>query len=78
MSATAPDFVHTIRVGHRTCTITLPTLAMGKVSCGTVEWEPDMPTRLSQSELRQYRAGRNEVFAEMRRRFNGTAVTVEI
>ena len=78
MSAEAPALVHTFRVGHRVCTITLPTPKVGSVCSGSVEWEPDLPTGLNRSEIRQYREGRDKAFAEMGRRFGGTvATTVE-
>ena len=78
MSAEAPALVHTFRVGHRVCTITLPTPKLGTVCSGSVEWEPDLPVGLNRSELRQYRKGRDKAFAELGRRFEGKSVTVEI
>ena len=70
MSAEAPALVHTFRVGHRTCTITLPMPKLGSVSYVAVEWEPDLPAGLSRSDRRQYQKGRDKAFAEFGRRFD--------
>ncbi len=79
MSAEAPALVHTFEVGHRVCTITLPTPKLGSVCSGSVEWEPDLPTGLNRAERRQYKKGRDRAFAELGRRFDGSvATTMEI
>ena len=77
MSAEAPALVHTFPVGHRFCTITLPTPKVGSVCSGSVEWEPDLPVGLNRAERRQYQKGRNKALAELGRRFEGKSVTVE-
>ncbi len=79
MSAEAPALVHTFRVGHRVCTITLPTPKLGSVCSGSVEWEPDLPDGLNGAEQHQYRKGRDKAFAELGRRFDySVATTMEI
>ena len=78
MSAEAPALVHTFPVGHRFCTITLPTPKVGSVCSGSVEWEPDLPVGLNRAERRQYQKGRDKALAEFGRRFDyNVATTVE-
>jgi hypothetical protein len=53
------------RVGKRTVTMQVPRLECGELSVMNVMWEPDVPRRLSDRECRQYRRGREAVFAEV-------------
>jgi hypothetical protein len=46
-------------------TWTIPQPVIGAVSHSVVEWEPDRPRRLSKREWRQYRAGRDAIYAEL-------------
>ena len=77
MSAEAPALVHTFRVGHRICTITVQMPGVGIVTNMTVEWSPDAPTGLSRSELNQYRKGRDQVAAELGDWIGGNVAVVE-
>jgi hypothetical protein len=65
MSASAAAIVRTFRVGKRTVTWTIPKPVVGSVSHSVVEWDPDLPRRLSQREWQQYRAGRDAIYAEL-------------
>jgi hypothetical protein len=65
MSASVAALVRTFRVGPRMVTWTIPQPTPGSVSHSVVEWEPDMPKRLSEAEWRQYREGRDAIYAEL-------------
>ena len=77
MSAIAPALVREFRVGRWICTITVQMPALGVVTNMAVEWSPDMPTRLSHSQLNQYRTGRDQVVAELSHRIGGSVAVVE-
>jgi hypothetical protein len=49
------------RVGKYRCTMTREVAARGFGSGGAInaQWEPDLPGRLSKTEIAQYRAGRD-------------------
>jgi len=47
------------------------------VSCA-IEWSPSQPTRLTDDELRQYRAGRNQALAEISAQLGVNAAVVEV
>lgn len=65
MSAEAPALVRSFRVGRRVVTLTVPQPKPESVRGMTTEWFPDRPRHLTPSELRQYRAGRDAVLAEL-------------
>ena len=65
MSGEAAALVRTWRVGKRQVTMTAPKLRNGQVAMATIEWQPDMPRRLSRRALKQYRTGRDTAFAEL-------------
>jgi hypothetical protein len=57
MSASAAVFSKSWLVGHRTVTMTIPRGKPGQAASCSVEWDPDLPKRLTPAELVQYRAG---------------------
>ena len=57
--------VRTWRVGKRKVTATVPQVRAGQVLHAAMEWDPDIPRRLSRREWQQYRAGRDAAFAEL-------------
>ena len=65
MTGETAALVRTWRVGKRRVTMTAPQVRIGQVGVATVEWEPDMPSKLSRREQKQYRAGRDAAFAEL-------------
>ena len=65
MPGEAAALVRTWRVGKRRVTMTAPKLRNGEVAMATIEWQPDMPRRLSRRALKQYRTGRDAAFAEL-------------
>ena len=65
MTAEAAAMVRTWRVGSRRVTMTAPKLRNGQVSFAAMEWEPDVPTKLSKREAKQYMKGRDAAFAEL-------------
>ena len=65
MTGEAAALVRTWRVGRRTVTMTAPQIRIGQVGMATVEWHPNIPSKLSRRELKQYRTGRDAAFAEL-------------
>jgi hypothetical protein len=77
---TADDISTRIRVGERyvvTLAIPLTALRSGVVHLDVV-WEPSPPRRLTASELRDYRRGRNALFAEVAKHIGGNVAIVEV
>lgn len=78
MTAEAAAVCRTWRVGKFDVTLTAPGAGAGAVASVVVEWDPAMPQRpLTESELRQYREGRNAALAELARVVGGPVVVVE-
>ena len=68
----------TFRVGRRyRCTIVLPLLLSGLTQLAT-KWEPAPPSRLTKSELRDYRRGRDALLAEAARVLGGAVFVAEV
>ncbi len=65
MSAESAAIMRTWRVGKRRVTMTAPQIRIGQVGMATIEWAPDVPTKLSKREMKQYRTGRDTAFAEL-------------
>src|SRR5215470_3804405 len=64
--AEAACVVRSFRVGKRTCTTTIQAPRPGNPAHATAEWEPNLPDRaFTKKELRQYRAGRDAIMAEL-------------
>ena len=63
MSAGAALVVRSWPVGKRTCTLTVQRFKPGAVMHAAAEWSPDEPSRLSEAEWREYRAGRNHALS---------------
>jgi hypothetical protein len=70
----------TFRVGKRyRCSITLP-LAAASAGLLAIEasWEPAVPSRLTNDELRDYRRGRDMLLAEAANQIGGSVAVVEL
>ena len=52
--------------------------AAGGVQSVAVEWQPDMPERLTPAELAEYRVGRNRAVREFAEHFGRKAVVLEL
>lgn len=65
MSASAVLITRSWKVGHRTVTVSITRPVPGKVVHAVFEWDPDVPTRLTDDELRQYRDGRRSALIEI-------------
>ncbi len=65
MPAEAAAMTRTWRVGKRRVTMTAPQIRNGDVAMATIEWQPNMPRRLSRRALKQYRVGRDAAFADL-------------
>jgi hypothetical protein len=77
MPAEAAAIVRTWPVGRRVVTLTCPPPRPGEVACIAVEWSPDAPRRLSATELRAYRRGRDAALAEVGAALGGPILIVE-
>lgn len=78
MSAEAALFTRTWKGGRRTCTLTVPPAQPGQVRSCVIEWDPSVPTRLTASEQRQYKAGRNAALAELAQHLGGKVALLEV
>ncbi|MBX3601074.1 MAG: hypothetical protein KF863_10645 [Rubrivivax sp.] len=78
MTATAAALSRSWRVGSRTCTLTVPRPQPGAVLAAAIEWQPDVPRRLSEAELRQYRAGRDDALRALAQYVGGAVALVEL
>ena len=65
MPGESAAIMRTWRVGRRKVTMTAPQVRIGQVGMATIEWAPDVPTKLSKREMKQYRTGRDAAFAEL-------------
>lgn len=68
MSAEATAFSRSWPVGRYTATLLVPRHKPGAVASALIEWEPEMPTRLSPAEVEQYRTGRDAALHELAER----------
>ena len=78
MPGEAAAMTRSWRVGKRTVTATVPQVRAGQVQCTSMEWDPDMPRKLSRREWQQYRAGRDAAFAELFAELGIKGAVVEI
>lgn len=70
-------FTRTWRVGHRTVTLTAPRPKPGAVASVVMEWEPNMPRRLTPDEMTAYRSGRDAALAELAVELGGPVAVIE-
>ena len=64
--STHPTAFRSWPVGDYTVTLTIPSRASDAAPAAiSITWDPRMPSRLTDSELNQYRAGRNAAIAEL-------------
>ncbi len=78
MPGESAALVRTWRVGKRKVTMTAPQIRNGQVAMATIEWLPNMPSKISRRELTQYRTGRDAAFAELCRDLGIRGVLCEI
>lgn len=78
MSAEAAALTKTWQAGRYTCTLTLQRPKPGAVVHAVVEWQPTMPTRLTDEERAAYRRGRDAALAEMSAALNMNAAVLEL
>lgn len=78
MSAEAAILTRSFPVGARTCTLTFPPIKPGAMLHMAVEWTPSVPKGLSESEWRQYRAGRDAAIAEFATELGINVAVVEL
>lgn len=65
MTADLPALVRAFSVGRYTVTLTVPRIPTEGIACGTAEWSPYMPARLTEAERKQYQAAMRTVIAEL-------------
>jgi len=70
----------TFRVGRRhCCTISLPVSSLKKGTAAIeTKWEPHVPVRLTNEEIRDYRRCRDILLAEVAHYIGGNVAVVEI
>lgn len=78
MSAETPLLVHRWKVGRHTASLSIPRADRGAVAAAVIEWDPTVPTRLTEGELAEYRAGRAVAMAELSRLLGGTVACIEL
>lgn len=70
-------FVQTWQVGKRTATLSAPRPKRGAVQAALIEWEPNVPDRLTDAELQQYRVGRDQALADLAQQLGITVAVLE-
>ncbi|HEU4457775.1 MAG TPA: hypothetical protein VFR90_01470 [Methylibium sp.] len=78
MSDEMPIVFRLWKVGSRTVTLAVPRLAAGRDLHAVMEWDPDVPVRLSGAELEEYRAGRDAAFREVAAELGLHAAVLEV
>lgn len=78
MSAESVAFSRSWRVGKYTATLSSPAPVAGQTRSALIEWDPRMPERLTASEMRQYKAGRDAAALELARRSGINLVMVDL
>ena len=67
----------TFRVGRYRCSMSSPVPCQATLMHLDSEWEPELPARLTASELKQYRQGRDAFVAELSRHISGGILLLE-
>lgn len=78
MSAESPLIVRTWPVGGFTATLTVPRVNGDATASAVIEWTPSVPSRLTEQEVAQYRAGRNRALAEVAQLMGGNVALLEL
>jgi hypothetical protein len=78
MNAETPILIHSFRVGRHTVTVTIQRPRAGAVVAMVTEWQPNMPSRLSDAQLKAYRRGRDEAVAMLAARTGIEIAVVEV
>lgn len=71
-------FTRTWRVGRYRATLSCPKLKPGNTAAACVEWEPEIPQRMTAAEAIKYRAGRNAALADLARELGGNVAVLEV
>jgi len=77
MTTDSAAITTTFMVGRYACTLSAPVPEPGAVLCLSCEWSPGVPSRLTGSELREYRRGRDAFVAELAEQIGGAALVIE-
>ena len=77
MTGTPNVLNRTWPVGDRTATLSV-SRGVGAPIHARIEWSPSAPSRLTDEELRQYRVGRNQAFAELAAELGGTVAVIDL
>jgi len=73
---TARGIISTFKVGKRfRCTMSADTDSPGHVTC---RWSPDMPRKLKQRDIEDYRRGRDAFYAELGKATGRRIAVVEL
>lgn len=77
MSAAAA-FSRTWAVGKYRATLSCPRPSPGVTASAVIEWESAIPTRLTPSEVDEYRAGRASALADLARELRVNVAVVDL
>jgi hypothetical protein len=78
MSAEAAFCIRSWTAGRYTCTLTMQRPKRGAVTNACISWLPEQPKKLTDSEIAEYRAGRDKALAEVSRELGINAAVIEI
>ena len=78
MSATAAIAVRTWKAGRYTCTLTMQRPMPGSLAIACMEWAPEMPTRMTDDEMLEYRQGRNQALAAISAALGINAAVIKV
>jgi hypothetical protein len=78
MSAEAALAVRSWKAGRYTCTLTVQRPRAGALVSCVIEWAPQVPHRLTDGEISEYRAGRNTALAELSAELGINAAVIEL
>jgi len=71
-------FTRTWPVGKYVATLSMSRPSNGKAQCVLIEWSPEMPQRLGESEIAEYVRGRNAALADMAAELGLRVALVEV
>jgi len=78
MAAEAAVLSRSWTVGRYTATLTVPRPKHGAVAAAVIEWDPDVPQRLTDEEMEQYRRGRNAALEAMSKALGIRAAVIDL
>ena len=78
MSTEAAAFVRSWKVGHRTCTLSVPAIRPGDRLSAVTEWSPTQPRAMTELEIDQYIRGRNRALRDLAAELHISVAVVDL